>query len=170
MRRQRRSRSRAQGLVEFALVLPIFLLILFGIIDAGRLIVTYNTISNSARSAARVAIVNQSIAGTDTCDTTSATAWATGCAVVSGQPAGVVEPDVAVTYRNATDSGPCDDPLKVDDPLRIGCLAVVDVSGHFQALTPFIGQLIGPIDLRSTTKIPIERVCSNPTPAPLAHC
>jgi len=163
MRRRRRSRSRAQGLVEFALVLPVFLLILFGIFDAGRLIVTYNGIANSARSGARVAIVNQSTAGTTTCDTTSATAWSTGCAIASGAGANVEEADVIVTYRDPTDSAAC-------PTLKIGCLAVVEVSGQFDALTPIIGQIIGPIELTSTTKIPLERVCSNPTPAPLAHC
>ena len=56
---------QGQALVEFALVLPILLLLIFGIIDAGRLIYTYNTVSNAARNGARVAIVNQSTAGTD---------------------------------------------------------------------------------------------------------
>ncbi|HEX5014454.1 MAG TPA: TadE family protein [Candidatus Limnocylindrales bacterium] len=163
MIRKGRSRTHAQAIVEFALVLPIFLLILFGIIDAGRLIVTYNTLANSARSAARVAIVNQSTAGTDTCDTLSATAWPVGCGVVAGSAAGVEEADILLTYLNPTDTGPC-------VTLKIGCIVQVDVSGHFEALTPFIGQLIGPIDLTSTTKMPIENVCSNPPPAPLVQC
>ena len=36
--RARRRRSRAQALVEFALVVPWFFLLLFGIIEAGRFI------------------------------------------------------------------------------------------------------------------------------------
>jgi hypothetical protein len=169
MIRRRHSRSRAQAIVEFALVLPIFLLILFGIIDAGRLIVTYNTLANSARSAARVAIVNQSTAGTDTCDTLSATAWPVGCGVVAGENIGVEEADVTVTIRNPTDTGPCETSPGVVGT-KIGCIAQIDVNGHFQALTPFIGQIIGPIDLMSTSKMPIENVCSNPPPAPLVQC
>ena len=43
MRRSNSRRTRGQALVEFALVLPIFVLIIFGILDAGRLIVVYNT-------------------------------------------------------------------------------------------------------------------------------
>ena len=170
MSRRRHRRRGGQGLVEFALVLPVFLLILFGIIDAGRLIVTYNALANSARSGARVAIVNQSTAGTTTCDTTSATAWSTGCAMASGTGAGVEEADVDVTFRSPTDATDCDPNPSDGTTLKIGCLAVVEVSGRFEALTPIIGQIIGPIDLTSETKIPIERVCSNPTPAPLAHC
>jgi len=169
MRRQRRNKGRAQGLVEFALVLPVFLLILFGIFDAGRLIVTYNALANSARAGARVAIVNQSPAGSTTCDTTSATAWPKGCAIASGTGANVQEADVDVQIRNSTDSDECR--TDTGDPtVKIGCIAVVRVDGRFEALTPIIGQILGPIDLSSTTKIPIERVCSNPTPAPLANC
>src|SRR3954451_20440555 len=102
---RRRPRSgRGQALVEFALVLPILLLMIFGIVDAGRLIFTYNTISNAARDGARVAIVNQSPSGTDTCDTVSATAWPTGCAVTSGLTLGLAPADVSVTYRDPTDT------------------------------------------------------------------
>jgi len=54
--------------------------------------------------------------------------------------------------------------------MSIGCVAVVKVTGHFQALTPIIGQIIGPMNLDSTTKIPIERVCSNPPSPPLTSC
>src|SRR3954451_12155333 len=100
----RRRRRRGQALVEFALVLPVLLLILFGIIDAGRLIFTYNTISSAARNAARVAIVNQSTGGTDTCDTLSSTAWSKGCAVASSINLTMTTADVAVTYRTPSDT------------------------------------------------------------------
>ena len=49
----RRRRSRGQALTEFALVLPIFALLLFGIIDVARLAFTMNTLNNAAREAAR---------------------------------------------------------------------------------------------------------------------
>lgn len=50
-------RDRGQALAEFALVLPIFLIFLFAIIDVGRFVYTANTLSNSAREAARVGSV-----------------------------------------------------------------------------------------------------------------
>jgi Flp pilus assembly protein TadG len=161
--RRTRAGSRAQALVEFALVLPVLLLIVFGLIDGGRLVFTYNTVSNAARSGARVAIVNQSTSGTSTCDTTSATAWATGCAVQAGAAIGTQSADVQVAYRDASDTGPC-------SQLSIGCLAVVTVTGHYQAITPIIGQIVGPVAITSTSTIPIERVCSNPPPSPLTSC
>jgi Flp pilus assembly protein TadG len=54
-----RDRGNGQSLVEFALVLPVFLLLIFGIIDLGRGVYAYNTIQNAAREAVRVAIVDQ---------------------------------------------------------------------------------------------------------------
>ncbi len=49
---------RGQALVEFALVAPIFFLILFAIIEGGRFILYYETLNNATREGARYAIVN----------------------------------------------------------------------------------------------------------------
>ena len=48
-----RKYNKGQALVEFALVLPFFLLLVFGIIYSGMLFYDYSTLSNVARSAAR---------------------------------------------------------------------------------------------------------------------
>jgi hypothetical protein len=50
--------ERGQGLVEFALVLPIFLLVIFGIIDIGRVIWATDNITNAAREGARYASIH----------------------------------------------------------------------------------------------------------------
>jgi TadE-like protein len=169
-RRMNRQR-RGQALVEFALILPVLLLIIFGIVDAGRLIFTMNTVGNAARSAARVAIVNQSTAGSDTCDTLSATAYPIGCAIASGINLSIAPADVVVTYRDPADTGTCPPPPPPQPPgLQIGCLAVVQVTGHYTPLTPIIGQIIGSVTVQSTSKVPIERVCSNPPSPPLTNC
>jgi hypothetical protein len=56
---RRRSRSgRGQGLAEFALVLPVFLLIVFGIIDLGRVVWATDDITNAAREGARYASIH----------------------------------------------------------------------------------------------------------------
>lgn len=54
--RSKRDRSTGQSLVEFALVLPIFLLVLFGIMDFGFLLYSRMTVINAAREGARVGI------------------------------------------------------------------------------------------------------------------
>src|SRR5690242_3238136 len=51
-----RSTSGASG-AEFALVLPLFLLLMFGIIDAGRFLWEYNQAEKATQVGARVAIV-----------------------------------------------------------------------------------------------------------------
>jgi Flp pilus assembly protein TadG len=53
-----RDRSRGQGLGEFALVLPIFLTILIGMVDLGRAVWANNSVANAAREAARFAAVH----------------------------------------------------------------------------------------------------------------
>jgi len=49
--------DKGQALVEFALVLPLLLLLLFGIIEFGRVFGAELTVSNSAREGARVGAV-----------------------------------------------------------------------------------------------------------------
>ena len=59
----RRRPTRGQSLVEFALALPIFMLLLFGLIDMGRYVYLNSTLSQAAREAARVAAVEASWMG-----------------------------------------------------------------------------------------------------------
>jgi len=54
-RSRRRPRSRGQTLVEFALVVPVFLLLLCGIMDFGFLLYSRMTVINAAREGARMA-------------------------------------------------------------------------------------------------------------------
>ena len=54
MRRLREQKS--QALIEFALVSPVLLLLLFGVIDIGRAIFYYDTLNHAAREGARVAV------------------------------------------------------------------------------------------------------------------
>jgi Flp pilus assembly protein TadG len=128
-----RRNERGQSLVETALVLPILLVILMGIFDFGRAIFAYNAVSNSAREAARVAIVNQNTTAVED----------------EGKRAAIgLDPDaIDVTFVIA-DCG----------TVLVGCTATVTVDHEWTALTPIIGSLVGPIDLSSTTEMKIERV------------
>jgi hypothetical protein len=44
--------------MEFALIAPMFFIVLFGIVEAGRFIFTYEILNNATREGARYAIVN----------------------------------------------------------------------------------------------------------------
>jgi hypothetical protein len=50
--------SRGQALVEFALIIPLFLVLLFAIFDFGRVVWANDALANAAREAARYAIVH----------------------------------------------------------------------------------------------------------------
>lgn len=58
-----RSDDAGQGLVEFALVLPVFILMLFGLIDVGRFVYMSSVMSQGAREGARVAAAEASWIG-----------------------------------------------------------------------------------------------------------
>jgi len=58
MRKSFLKREKGQSIVEFALVLPLILLIVCGIIDFGWLFYNQLTLNNACRDAARYAVVN----------------------------------------------------------------------------------------------------------------
>lgn len=55
MGRARRG-QRSQALIEFALVSPVLLLLLFGIVDIGRAVFYFDTLNHAAREGARTAV------------------------------------------------------------------------------------------------------------------
>jgi len=135
--------SRGQGLVEFALVLPLILLLLFAILDFGRAIYAYSTIGDAARTASRVAIVDQNLNLIQTKAADQAVAL------------GIAPTDVSVAYLTSDLSGPC-------NPLELGCVAEVTVPYDFTAITPVISNIVGSIPLSSTTRFPVERIFVSP--------
>lgn len=153
MRRHHRD-GRGQALVEFALVLPIFLLILVAIFDLGRAVFAFNSITNAAREGARLAIVNQT------------TASITNKAIANAAIAETAAPNVTVIFKEAA---PNADPTTNANcaTLEIGCMAVVSFQTTYQPLTPIVSQILfsGGVTLTATSIEAIEFVCPNPTTA-----
>ncbi len=56
-RRRKCNGSRGQELVEFAIVLPLLLLVVFGLLDLGRLFHALITVTNAAREGARYGVI-----------------------------------------------------------------------------------------------------------------
>ncbi len=52
-----RQTEAGQSLVEFSMILPLFLVLLFGLVDFGRAFFTWLLVTNAAREGARVAAV-----------------------------------------------------------------------------------------------------------------
>jgi Flp pilus assembly protein TadG len=61
--RRRLKGTRAEGLVEFAIVVPLFFLLMFGIIDLGHLYFVKVTLENAMRQAGRYAVTGASMPG-----------------------------------------------------------------------------------------------------------
>ena len=55
---RRKARRLGAAAVEFAIVAPIFFLVVFGIIEFGRVMLVKNVITNASREAARVAVID----------------------------------------------------------------------------------------------------------------
>lgn len=51
-----RDTQKSQALIEFALVSPVLILLVFGIIDIGRAVFYYDTLNHAAREGARAAV------------------------------------------------------------------------------------------------------------------
>lgn len=65
---------RAQGLVEFAIIGPLFFLMLFGVIEMSRAVYTNHQITNGTREGARYAAVHGSKSGSPATSSTVKTA------------------------------------------------------------------------------------------------
>jgi len=52
-----RSGQRSQALIEFALISPVLLLLIFGVIDIGRAVFYYDMVNHAVREGARTAVV-----------------------------------------------------------------------------------------------------------------
>ena len=148
-------------MVEFALILPVLLLILLGIIDGGRLVYAYNDVANAAREAGRTAIINQDFATIRV----KAAQQATSLGLSTADPGDCLD----TGGPTMTPAGTCAAFVKSDTtspepctPPRIGCNAIVSVKWEWRAIIPIVGDLIGPVPLISTTTQEIESVCPRP--------
>lgn len=84
-----RGRERGQGLLEFALVLPVLLIILAGVLDLGRLYFAYVAVTDASAEGAAYAAIHPY-------DTTEIIARAQHASQLS---------DVAVTYSGGVPAG-----------------------------------------------------------------
>jgi len=145
-----RRRRRGQALVEFALVVPILLLLLIALFDVGRAVFAYNTLTNAAREGARLAIVNQ-----DT-DLIKARAKAQTAIVELN------DPSVSISFRQ---TAPNTDPLSnaVCSPAAVGCVAIVQFEATYRPITPIISNFMfrNGVTFSAKTVLEVEYSCPN---------
>jgi len=138
-------RTSGQGLVEFALVLPLFLVLVFAVVDGGRAIFAFNQMSQAARAVARVA--------STTCFDTS-----TRCDSSTGPIASAIAAQATGLQGPVTWTVQCVDPSDGSVPdqsstfCEVGFLVRVNVGSTFGLVTPMVAQAFGPVNVGSTTE------------------
>jgi len=140
-------KNRAQAMVEFMLVMPILLALLYGIIEVSRLVFIYSSVSNASRSAARYGAASgendSGVPNFQDCD---------GIRETAGQSAFISEFDeINITYDRGVnadgeqipigdiDPSPNTDscPIPVND-VRNGDRIIVQVSTAYEPILPIL--------------------------------
>jgi len=163
-------KSGGQGLVEFALVIPILLTMIFGIFEAGRAMWIYSAVTSASREAARY--------GSSVSDNSGGTPIYLDCVGIRdaakriGAVGGVEDGDIVITYDNGPGTasiGSC--PVDEDD-IVLGDRVIVQVTGYFNPapaipLFDFPTFNINSVTRRTILKeIPLPFITPAPTPTP----
>ena len=82
-------RRRAQAIPEFAIVIPLFLLLIFAMIDFSRLLFTYVSMTNGAREMGRVISLTGPWVANHAQDTSNTVAAFNNLTIFGGAPSGV---------------------------------------------------------------------------------
>lgn len=124
---------RGQALVEFAMVLPLLVMLLLGLFDFGRGIAIYTSLAHSAREGARTGIYT-SATDTDIRDTVRSQG-----VILTGLP----DANIMITPP---------------DPRNSGDSLIVSVAYDFEAATPLISSFWGggPLRITSTATVRVE--------------
>lgn len=139
-----RKTGNGQSLVEFALVLPLLLIVTFGIVEFGLVMYDKAVITNASREGARVGIVAQdrtNIAAISTEIQNTVNNYAATHLVTFGNPMGALQ--VPAPTFSGTSFG---------SDLTV----TVRYSYQFLVLPAFVASLAGPVVLEATTVMKLE--------------
>ena len=128
-------RTRGQGLVEFALVLPILLLVMLGIIEFGYVFTVYSGVFNAAREGVRYGAVSPK-------DQSGVDAAARG-KIILADPS-------AVTFGVYYDKGPGTSTFTDPALVQIGDRVVLDITYDLPAITPVIQPIAPTFHIETT--------------------
>ena len=134
-----RRSERGAALVEFAVVMPLLILLVFGIMEAGWMFAQLTETRNAAREGARLAVVDFG-SSTDVAAETCTRAYLSS----SG----------ALIF--ITTAGDVEDP--VEDP---NASVTVTIEKGYQTLTGLLDPIFGSVSLDSTVTMRVERPLEN---------
>ena len=169
-----RRRWRAQGLVEFALVLPLLLLLLLGIVEVGRMLAIYSSVSSAAKQAARYG----SVGGDSGNGNGQALPFYLDCMGMrrKAQQTSILQAlgnaDIAIRYDNglitqiigtcqSTDITPTLSATIID-----GDRVVISITTTYKPLVPIVPLPALPMTFESARTIFTEIIGPTPTPIP----
>jgi len=152
--RLNRRRSRGQAMVEFALIAPIFFLILFGIVDMARYVYTLNTLQQVARESARVGSVP--IRPTE-CSTSSRVSCVKTIAINRAIAVGLTGSDITVTCEHVEDDGTISNVTDIDGECAATDMLVVKIQTNFTLVTPLISQYINKVGLSGEARMTVNQ-------------
>jgi Flp pilus assembly protein TadG len=163
-----RRQQRGQTLVEFALVMPVFLLGVFGIIDGSRLVFLNSTLSQAAREGARQASVEASWLGsTDaSCGTPAGPTCPATETVLKTHVVDAVN-RMTVPFGNVASTNAFMDCSATTAPTGAwttssctnrtsGSVVSVRVTYTYSPITPVIGQILGTFTLSGSATMVIN--------------
>ncbi len=161
-----------QGLVEFALILPLLLLMMVGVIEFGRMLAIYNGVSNSAREAARWgSVVGVAPSGKHYYEDCA------GMAAAANRTATLINLDsVEITYEKPapnpdlnspqfTSIGACiNNVATTTEPMQNGYRVSITTKASFAPILPFV-----PIAARTFTFVAARTVFTTIVGAPACN-
>jgi hypothetical protein len=129
-------KTRGQTMVEFALILPVLLMTMYGVMEFGRLLFIYITTASATREAARyaaaVGISENGLPYYNDC------AGIRSAAQRVGVLAGIQDNDITIQYDRGPGTTPYSScPASGSGP-ELGDRIVVIVDGHFEPILPLI--------------------------------
>ena len=146
--RQALIREEGSGLVEYAIIFTLLMLLLFGIAGFGHALYAYHFVSNTAREATRWAAVNGSTCANDGSCTAPATPADIQTFVTNHTPPGIDSSQIKVTptWNPAGSYGPSTCSTTSNGP---GCTVEVTVSYNFHFIFPLISTSALPLSSTS---------------------
>ncbi len=148
-------KSRGQGMVEFALTLPLLLFLVVGVIEFGRLLFFYSAITTGTREAARYGAAAGGFLGKG--NNFQDCQGIRDAAKRMATLAGVQDKDIAIVYDQGPGGavlGNC--PVGGEGPfLELGDRVVVTVTGSFQPFIPFFK--MPPLTIQSVARRTVIR-------------
>jgi hypothetical protein len=138
----RHSGQRSQALIEFALVSPVLLLLLFGIIDLGRAVFYYDTLKHAATEGARTAVRSSNTLPTNNDVLSAVRAQMQGAPVTAPCPQGPISaatPPGNAAWLYITEPNPPGGVEATPPPNAPGGEYAAASLGGCSAVTPAIG-------------------------------